>query len=784
MPKDKELEQAKFHLKKNNSEIAISILLQTIALKKAKSAHFEILGYVYGNLGDKKKCLHYLSMACEFSNATPEAHFYLGKELIQMDEYQSGIQHLHKSLSKAGNFFEALFELGIGYQKLKKFSESLRFFKESAKVNPNSLEAIFNIGRLYSEELNQPQKGLQFYDQLLAIEPRNYEGWIARGNAYSLLGDYTQALLCYSKSVEINPQSAIGWNHYGLSLVNSKSFEQAYTAFENAYKLEPLNPVYIANLASVNLNNNDYQNAYHLFKKALQIKNNHTEALIGKARCEFKENKISEAFLSIDAAITSDPNRADGYFWKGCFYSDLKKFSLAIDSFETGKKYKHDHLPLLGFLLEAKMKVLDWKNIYPLFEEVSRRVLNETYTVQPLIFQAINTDPIPNLLCSKAFSKQFYTKFTENIEFKENKKKIRIAYLSPDFRNHPVYHLTHDIYRLHNRAKFEVFGYNLHFQSDEFTKKISKNFDQIYHVGHLSDFDLIQLLRSHSIDIAVDLAGHTQNARTNIFFNRFAQVQINFIGFPGTLGSPQHDFIIGDQIVSPSHEQSFFSERIINLPRVFQPNSFRQCSERFKSKTDLNLPNNTFVFCSFNSNYKISSDIFATWIEILRQTKNSVLWLFISNSEVKDNVFKYLERGGISKERIIFASFIDYADHLSRLKFANLFLDTTPFNAGTTCSDALWSKVPVLTVTGKSYCGRMSESLLRYLGMDELVVKTLDEYKLKAVELCNDQSLYSTLKFKLSDALVHTDLFSPKKYVDDLENAYEHMLKTKFTQIR
>jgi predicted O-linked N-acetylglucosamine transferase (SPINDLY family) len=551
MPKDKELEQAKFHLKKNNSEIAISILLQTIALKKAKSAHFEILGYVYGNLGDKKKCLHYLSMACEFSNATPEAHFYLGKELIQMDEYQSGIQHLHKSLSKAGNFFEALFELGIGYQKLKKFSESLDFFKKSIEINRDSVHALINIGKLYSEEFNDPQNGVKFFDQAITLNPNNYDAWIAKGVAYNLLEDNEQAVLCFLKATQINPELAIAWNNYGLVLMRLKKINEAIIAFTHAMRCEPSNVIFIINTANLYLQLKNYSIAIDLFLLTLRLDQNCAEAWIGRARCEFKTKKLSEAFISIDKAIQCDPNLSDGLFYKGCFYADLKKYKLAIQFFELALKANNSQSSLLGYLLEAKMSILDWGGIDKLFTDLSFKIMNGKASSNPLIFQAISNDPDQNLKCGEAFCSATFIRFSDYKITNEVKNKLRIAYISPDFKKHPVGHLTHEIYKFHDRSRFEVYGYFLDSYSDSLTDVISNNFDKKFDCWHLSDLQLVDLIRSHSIDIAVDLAGHTQNSRLNIFLNRIAPIQINFIGYPGTMGCAQFDYIIGDPILIP-----------------------------------------------------------------------------------------------------------------------------------------------------------------------------------------------------------------------------------------
>ena len=226
---------------------------------------------------------------------------------------------------------------------------------------------------------------------------------------------------------------------------------------------------------------------------------------------------------------------------------------------------------------------------------------------------------------------------------------------------------------------------------------------------------MANFIREHEIDIAIDLAGHTQGARTNIFLNRIAQVQVNYIGYPGTLGSEMYDFIIGDNILTPKSSQLFYSEKILNLQRTFQPNGFRCKSNRFNSRTDLGLPENAFIYCCFNSNYKITETIFKSWINILKRANDSILWLFLNEANVKNDVYNKLDLYGISRQRVIFAEQLNYSDHLSRIRFADLFLDTSPFNAGTTCSDSLWSGVPVLTLKGKSFCGRMTESILSYI---------------------------------------------------------------------
>ena len=276
----------------------------------------------------------------------------------------------------------------------------------------------------------------------------------------------------------------------------------------------------------------------------------------------------------------------------------MKLFSKAIESYEKAKQFKHSHLPLLGSLLQVKMKTLSWAGNESLLSEIREKVSSEEFVIPPLMFQAIDDDPSLNLKCSRAWAKsQFHKTQNEFIPKIKKSKKIRIAYISPDFRSHPVLYLTEKIYELHDRSKFEIYGYHINSEIDDNTIQVSKKFDKFFYVEHLTDEDLIYFIREHEIDIAIDLAGHTQGARTNIFLNRIAKIQINYIGYPGTLGSELYDFIIGDNVITPKSSQSFYSEKILNLKRIFQPNGIRNRSNKFNSRTDLGLPEDIFIYC-------------------------------------------------------------------------------------------------------------------------------------------------------------------------------------------
>ncbi len=768
---NKLLKIAKSEINSNKFEYAKQLLISAINTNNCTAEHYELLATIYERTGEKSQCLKYLILACKLQDASAEAHFYLGTEYIKINKIIDGINHINLSIKIAGDFIEGLIEIGLAYLKLSKPVIALDFFLRALHINQNNTDVMFNIGKLYCDELTDYKNGLKFYNKILKLEPKNHNALIAKGILFNETKKYDKSTLCYLKAININPNLSIAWHNIGKNLVEKKQPKLALQYFEKANLIVPYNPIYLSNIASCHFALKSFIEAEFFFKEALKYKNDFDKALIGLSLCEFNNNNLTQAFELIEQAIKYHPNNPDCWFWKGNYFASIKKFTNAIKSYEMALDFNHEHLPLLGSLLDAKLKICDWNGVCSLFATVAKKVSQNQLVISPLTFQSINADPCLNLQCSKIWSNYQLHILESKFSIKPKKSKIRIGYFSPDFKSHPVLYLTEKIYELHDRSKFEIYGFYLSDEIDDNTKIIASKFDKFFYVKNFSDGDLINFVRNHEIDIAIDLAGHTLHSRTNIFLNRIAQTQINFIGYPGTLGAKEYDFIIGDYELMPQYSQSFYSEKILYLKRTFQPNGIRFNSNRFNTRKELGLPEGSFIYCCFNSNFKITESIFNSWMNILKRTQNSLLWLVINYDEAKINIYNKLTDNGLPKSRVIFAEPLPYSDHLNRLKFANLFLDTYPFNAGTTCSDSLWSRVPLITLRGESYCSRMSHSILSFNSLDELVVNTMDEYENVAVQLCEDKVYYENIKAKLTNYTHASNFFNPHEYTADFENA-------------
>lgn len=355
--------------------------------------------------------------------------------------------------------------------------------------------------------------------------------------------------------------------------------------------------------------------------------------------------------------------------------------------------------------------------------------------------------------------------------------KISIGYISCDYAEHPVTYLTTGLIERHDRDRFNVYGLDIgHRASSPARDRIQSAFDEFYKLGDLSDVQAAEFIDNLGLDVLVDLTGHTKDARQNILARHPAALQVNFLGFPGTMGAPYIDYIIGDAVLIPEGNQEGFSEKVAYMPDCFQANDSRREIVKPRERIDFGLPENGFVFGCFNQSFKFTPQIFATWMSILKEVPESVLWLIEENELQVTNLKKLAVNEGVSSDRIIFTGRLPYPEHLARYALMDLALDTLPFNGGTTTSDALWGGAPVITCIGETFAGRMAASILSAIGLPELITDSLDEYKCLAIELATKPAKLDDIRKKLIKNRLTTPLFDTERFTRNLEKAYEAMV--------
>jgi protein O-GlcNAc transferase len=557
------------------------------------------------------------------------------------------------------------------------------------------------------------------------------------------------------------------------------NYENAYSNFYEALAISPKDIFSLVNCGSALHELKRFSEAISYFDIALSFEANYVQAWNNKGNTLRALKRYDEAFAHYDRALSLKPDYAEGWSNKGWILNELKRYDEAITHFEKALSLNPTIDWIYGELLHAKMKICNWLGLVDSLEMISKKVMANEKVANPFMLLALNDYALLHKKSSQIYvqSQNPFNPILGPILKHPKNEKIRIGYFSSDFKNHPVAFLIAELFELHDRSQFEIFGFSFGpIVNDEMRQRLLKSFDQFVEVTTKSDIEVAKLSRDLNIDIAVDLTGFTQDARTGLFSHRAAPIQVNYLGYPGTMGADYMDYIIADKTLIPVESQSCCSEKVVYLPNSYQVNDRKRLiSDRQFTRQELGLPENGFIFCCFNNNFKILPATFEGWMRILKAVEGSVLWLFQDNSWAVENLKKEAEKQGIAADRLVFAERLPLPEHLARHRQADLFLDTFPYNAHTTTSDALWTGLPVLTLMGKSFASRVAASLLNAVGLPELITSTQEKYEALAIELAMNPQKLEDIKLKLARNRLTTPLFDTPHFTKNLEAAYIEM---------
>ena len=587
------------------------------------------------------------------------------------------------------------------------------------------------------------KEGIGLLEQSLTIDPDQSRVLSDLGAAYSMLEEPTKALARYDRAIELDPSYPHTYNNKGITLQRLNRLNEAIDSFNQAINI-----------------NQFFAEAY----------NNRGNALT-------KLNRLNDAIEDYDEAINIKINYIDAYNNRAITFLESKKFNEALEDFEKVIDLDSDFYHALGHLIHVKMNLCDWSNFEKLKNEfIEKTRLNKNIS-PPFLSLSLVDSPEIQFDSASAYISSLPT-FPKTKEIKKSKskrEKIRIGYFSADFHDHATMHLIAEVLEQHDKKIFDVFGfsYGRHIE-DQWNARARKSFKEFIDVRNKSDKEISQLSKEMEIDIAIDLKGFTTDERAGIFMRKSAPIQINYLGYPGTMASPFMDYIIADETLIPKKLQQYYSEKIIYLPNSYQANmAERAISKKEFQRKEMGLPDNAFVFASFNNSWKITPETFDSWMRILLSAKGSVLWLLSTNSIQIKNLKNEAELRGVNGDRLIFASFLPIEEHLKRIQLADLFLDTFPYNAHTTASDSLRMGLPLITKTGNSFASRVAASLLNAIDLPELITATKEEFELLAIDLANNHDKLLKIKNRLLSNLSVSPLFNSKLFTQHLETAYK-----------
>lgn len=571
--------------------------------------------------------------------------------------------------------------------------------------------------------------------------------------------------------------SGIVWKLYGLSL--QMQGKDALFALRKAAEFLPNDAEAHGNLAAVLRACGQLDAAVASCRRALLIRPDFAEVHNNMGVALKELGQLEAALANYRKAVELKPNFAEAHNNLGILLFELGQFDGAAASYRRVLQIKPNFDFAIGMYLHSKMQCCDWEGIDEASHEILRGINEGKAVSEPFVMLAIPSMPAQQKQCAEIYIREKYPegKTSSGKMVKYSHDKIRLGYFSSDFYNHATAHLIAELFERHDRSRFEVIGLSFGASpNDDMRQRLSSSFDRFLNIRNQSDQNIVNLTKSLEIDIAIDLKGFTTNARTGIFALHPAPIQVSYLGYPGTMGAPYIDYLIADPTIVPAEHRQFYSEKIAYLPNTYQVNdSHRKISERQFTRSEAGLPEDGFVFCCFNNNYKITPAIFDIWMQLLNEVEGSVLWLLENNTHARKNLQNEAARREIATERIIFAKRMDLPDHLARHRLADLFLDTFFYNAHTTASDALWAGLPVLTYLGDTFAGRVAASLLNAIGLPELITHSHEEYKALALELARNPARLSAIKQQLARNITTHPLFDTKLFTRNIEDAFIHM---------
>ena len=634
---------------------------------------------------------------------------------------------------------DQLYSAALAAQKAGQETEAERLYRQILdQASPP--EVLVNLGNLLARQ-GRREEALALYDHALAARPDFPEGLFNRANLLLELKRPEAALEVYERVVALRPDLAAAWNNRGSALRGLSRLEEALASFERATALNP----------------------------------SHVNALVNQALVLNDLRRLDEALAAAGKALAIQPAHAEALYTKANILRDLGRMSEALASYERVLAAQPAHPHALNGMAQAALALCDWAKVEALTPRLKENAAHGPALIQPFVLLGYDDDPALQRACAENYVRRTVPPRPALARGRYSHDRIRLAYLSADFHQHPTAQLLVELFERHDRGRFEVtavsFGPD---DGSQMRARLKQAFDHFEDVRGRSDAEVAAWLKAREIDIAVDLNGHTHGARPGILAQRPAPVQVNYLVYAGTTGAPYMDYILADRIVLPLDQQPFFSEKIVHLPDCYQANDGMRPLLPGLSRAEAGLPDEAFVFCCFNNGWKITRPMFDIWLRLLEQSEDSVLWLLDGPHAL--NLVHEAEARGFEPWRLVFAPKLPPDAHLARHQLADLFLDTLPYGAHTSASDALYAGVPVVTCYGKAFPGRVAASLLKAIDLPELVTTSLADYERLALDMAKNPALLQATTQKLARNRRTTPLYDSERFRRNIEAAYERML--------
>lgn len=767
-------------LQQGRNADAVANFDHVIKLKPDYAEAHNNRGIALCNLQRFEDALISFDRALAIKRRAPDVLSNRGLALYYLKRSEAALASYDKALAIQSQYPDALAARGNVLADLQRFEEALASFDKVVAMSPQRAELHYGRGGILMN-LSRFELALANFEQALKLKPDYADAWNNRGSVLQKLGRIDEALASFERAIALKPDMSAAHHNRGLVFRQMGRFQEAIASYDRALAIQPEYIEAWNNRGLILKELKRPAEALACFDRALAGQPASALTLNNRGAVLWDMGRIDEAVASFDAAVAADPGFAAAFYNRGSvIWARKRQLEPALRDLEKVLSLDPDYAYARGDLMHLKMYGGAWQGFEEQLALVDAGVRAGRAVAVPFVYQAISQSPADLQTCARSYAERTYPAARALCKTSRRPGKIRIGYVCGEFREHATSYLTAGLYEAHDRNRFEIVAFD-NGQGDEspLRRRLEAAFDKLVTISMLEAFPAAQRIAAEDIDILVNLNGYYGGLRMDVFAHRPAPIQVNFLGFPGTLGASYIDYIVADRIVIPQAEQQYFTEKVVYLPDSYQVNDTKRNLPQMPTTRAIHgLPEAAFVFCYFNYTYKLTPATFARWMRILRQVEGSVLWLLQSSGPFADNLRREAAKHGVAGERLIFAPVLEHQDHLARLPLGDLFLDSLPYNAHTTASDALRMGLPLITCRGASFAGRVAASLLYAAGLPELVTETPEAFEALALKLAEDPVLLAGMRQKLGHNIATAPLFDTALFTRRLEGAYTTMFET------
>jgi protein O-GlcNAc transferase len=693
--------------------------------------------------------------------------------LLKSNKLDDAINLLCTHLNEDINNDQLFHLMGLAYALKNDYQKAEINYKKAISINPNRWEYYSDLASTFNI-IGDHDNSLINYSKALLINPQSALLEFNIGNVYLDINQYESAINHFKRAISLNINFVNAYNNLGQCFYKKGLISEAINLFKKVLSINPNVSEAWTNIGNAYREINDLKNAILYLKKALNLKPDCYKTWVNLGITYHELSEYSQAITCYDYSLSLYPDQVEGLVNKGNALHEIGKYQDAISSYQKALAINSDIDLVFGNLFLTKLKLCDWNNYSSDIKKIKLDIQNNKAVTNPFLSLVLFDD----LEIQNRVAKYYYDKKYKNIKINNHKilrgDKIKVAYFSPDFGEHAVSYLVADLFKLHNREDFEIYGFSLK-KSDNSTlfNQIKDSFDKFYEIYGLSNSEIHEICSTQSIDIAVDLAGYTNHSKPLLFFERLAPIQISYAGYLGGMASNSYDYIVVDPYLLNPEEQKYFLEKKIFLP-CYQTSSISRFkgTDHFNNKLSF-LDKKVFTFCCFNNNYKYNPFIIDIWARILNSSENVKLQLSSDSDDCEFNLSHEFRKRDVSSNKIEYIRRTSRLNYYKNLSNADLFLDTYPYNAGVTANDALYFNLPILTLRGMSIASRICSSILNCSNLGELIATSPEDYIQKALHYANNPNKIFELKKYILNHKEYFEIYNMNNFARNIEFAYK-----------